>query len=304
MPVCIRCGNPAPNAEVLFCNRCGAAYPPVEPEPVSRSCPRCGNSIPDELSEYCNRCGAPVHEVPEPDVLVCSRCGNPAPDAEALFCNKCGTGYKKEPESVSAVCPRCGFTLPDDQSQFCNRCGAPVSTQPVNKKPVCKKCGAAAPDEETLFCNRCGTPFNAPASPLKTVNAPEKYAAHPVSVKISKKKPAPVAVTPEDLWDTVPAEQYSEPYYPPPVTLPASSTRKKYAHLPLVADEFAGGKIRDEIIDIPQTSKKYGHLPLIADELKEKQSPHLEIETPYFPGPPKEMKAGKQKKGFLNLLKK
>jgi RNA polymerase subunit RPABC4/transcription elongation factor Spt4 len=242
--------------------------------------------------------------MPAPDQRICRKCGTPAPDAGALFCNKCGTGYKKEPEIVSAACPRCGYALPDDQSQFCNRCGAAVGTQLVNKKPACKKCGAVAPDEETLFCNRCGTSFNSPASSFKTVNVPETYPVQPVSVKISKKKPAPVAITPEDLWDTVPVEQYTEPYYPPPVTPPVSPMRKKYGHLPLVADEFAGGKVRDECIDIPQTSKKYGHLPLIADELKEKQSPRLEIESPYYPGPPKERKAGKPKKGFFDLLKK
>ncbi len=71
-----------------------------------------------------------------------------------------------------------------------------------------------------------------------------------------------------------------------------------------MADEFAGGKTRDESIVIPGNTKKYAHLPLIADELKEKQSPRLEIETPYFPGPPKEKKSGKPKKSFFDLLKK
>jgi hypothetical protein len=80
--------------------------------------------------------------------------------------------------------------------------------------------------------------------------------------------------------------------------------KKKYAHLPLVAEELAGGKTRDESIVLPAQTKKYAHLPLVADELKEKQSPRLEIESPYYPGPPREKKAAKSKKGLFDLLKK
>ena len=111
-------------------------------------------------------------------------------------------------------------------------------------------------------------------------------------------------VVPEDLWDPVPDEEFEEAYYPPPVAPPKTSLQKKYAHLPLVAEELAGGKFKDESIVISANSKKYGHLPLVADEFKEKQSPRLEIESPYYPGPPKEKKAVKSKKGLFDLLKK
>ncbi|MDP3564226.1 MAG: hypothetical protein Q8R70_07015, partial [Methanoregula sp.] len=174
----------------------------------------------------------------------------------------------------------------------------------VNRIPVCAACGSPAPDEETLYCNRCGTAFNHTASHAKPVRLPSQRPALPASVKISQKKQMPAVVVPEDLWDPVPEEAIAPGYFSYPQGQPAASQKKKYAHLPLVADELAGGKIRDESIVIPGNSKKYGHLPLVADEFREKQSPRLEIESPYYPGPPKEKQAGKPKKGFFDLLKK
>ena len=268
---------------------------------MAKKCERCGNPALDDQSEFCNRCGASVRKEPEPSVPVCGRCGNPAPDAEALFCNRCGTGYKKEPENTPPLCPRCGFVIPDDQSQFCNRCGAAVGPGPADKKPACVKCGAIAPDGDTLFCNRCGTPFNSAVISPKPVHFPS-HASHPsASVKISQKKQVPVAAPHEDLWDPVPHEEVDPAHYHHEVALPA---KKKYAHLPLVAEELAGGKNRDESISLSGNTKKYAHLPLVADELKEKQSPRLEIESPYYPGPPRETKTTKSKKGLFDLLKK
>ena len=301
VPVCSRCKSPAPNAEVLFCNRCGTEYPIAEPENNSLLCPRCGNAIHDDQSEFCNRCGASVTQESEPKVSICIRCGNPAPDDESLFCNRCGTEYKKEPVNTTPLCPRCGYTIPDDQSLFCNRCGATVGT-PVNQKPVCSKCGAPALDDQTLFCNRCGTQFNHPVSNKKPVRPQAHKPVQPLSVKISQKKQVPAVVVPSDLWDPVLDEEFEEARYPHTVSLPPS--QKKYAHLPLVADELAGGKVKDASIVISGNSKKYAHLPLIADEFKEKQSPRLEIESPYIPAPPKEKRAGRTKKGLFDLLKK
>ena len=125
-----------------------------------------------------------------------------------------------------------------------------------------------------------------------------------MSVKISKKKQAPAVVTPEDLWDPFPDEEFEEVHYPHTVSPPAPPSQKRYAHLPLVVDELAGGKVKDASIVISGNSKKYAHLPLVADEFKEKQSPRLEIESPYFPGPPKEKKAERSKKGIFDRLKK
>ena len=302
--VCSRCKSPAPNAEVLFCNRCGTEYPIAEPENNSLLCPRCGNNIHDDQSEFCNRCGASVTQAPEQKVPVCSKCGNPAPDDESLFCNRCGTAYKKQPVNTTPVCLRCGYTIPDVQSLFCNRCGATVGTKPVNQKPVCSKCGAKALDDKTLFCNRCGTQFNPQVSNKKSVHSTVHKQVQPVSVKISQKKQVPAVVVPSDLWDPVPDEEFEEVHYPHTISPPASTSQKKYAHLPLVADELAGGKVKDASIVISGNSKKYAHLPLIADEFKEKQSPRLEIESPYIPAPPKEKRAGRSKKGLFDLLNK
>ncbi len=191
----------------------------------------------------------------------------------------------------------------DAESQFCNRCGATIGAEPVNIKPVCSKCGASPLDDETLFCNRCGTPFDHPALPVKPVPPQIQKSAQPVSVKISKKKQAPAAEPPEDLWDPVQEEVIAPGYFSYPQGQPPLSQKKKYAHLPLVAEELSGGKARDEIITLSGgNSKKYGHLPLVADEFKEKSSPRLEIESPYYPGPPKEKKPAK--KGLFDLMKK
>ena len=275
VPVCKRCKSPAPGAEVRFCNQCGAEFPDVEPHHTHPLCPRCGNTIHDDLSAFCNMCGSPVRQEPEPHMPICSRCKSPAHDKESLFCNRCGTGYKKEPEKITPLCPRCGYLIPDDLSQFCNRCGTAIAPEPVDKKPVCKKCGTPALDEETLFCNRCGTPFDQPLSDPGPFPTMVHKPTPPLSVRISPKKQVPALVVPYDLWDPVLDEEFAPAHHQPPVAPPASPLRKKYAHL-----------------------------PLIADELKEKQSPRLEIESPYFPGPPLEKKKGKPKKGFFDLLKK
>jgi hypothetical protein len=165
------------------------------------------------------------------------------------------------------------------------------------------KCGAPAPDEETLFCNRCGTAFHHHVPHPKSVRITAHKPDLPVSIKISKKKHAPAVVEPAELWDPVPDEEFAASYYPPPAASTVSPSPKKYAHLPLVADEMVKENARDETIVLPGNTKKYAHLPLVADELKEKQSPRLEIETPYFPGPPKE-KAARPRKGLFDLLKK
>jgi predicted amidophosphoribosyltransferase len=271
---------------------------------ITPLCPRCGNAIHDDKSEFCNRCGASVKKEPEQKLPVCNRCGKPAPDDEALFCNRCGTEYKTEPVNITPLCPRCGYQIPDDQSAFCNRCGATIGTEPVNKKPVCLKCGAPALDEETLFCNRCGTQFNHHVSNKKPVHSPVHKSSQPVSVKISQKKQVPAVVVPLDLLDPVSDEEFEEVHYPHSFSPPVKSSQKKYAHLPLVAEELAGGKGKDASIVIPGNSKKYAHLPLIADEFKEKQSPRLEIESPYIPAPPKEKRDGRSKKGLFDMLKK
>jgi hypothetical protein len=175
----------------------------------------------------------------------------------------------------------------------------------VNIQRTCAKCGTVPLDDDTLFCNRCGTPFDHQVLNVKPVLTPLNKPVQQVSVKISKKKQMPAVEPPEDLWDPVPQEVIAPGYFSYPAGQPAASSKKKYAHLPLVADELSGGRDRDESIAISGNSKKYAHLPLVADEFKEnkeKSSPRLEIESPYYPGPPREKKPGK--KGLFDLLKK
>jgi hypothetical protein len=83
-------------------------------------------------------------------------------------------------------------------------------------------------DDQALFCNRCGTPFSQPATAEKL----RKKA--PGSVIITKKKnsvspPAPgEAFVPEDL----PSDPQGY------LTAAPAQVQKKFAHLPLVADEL------------------------------------------------------------------
>ena len=170
-------------------------------------------------------------------------------------------------------CPRCDHEITDMESQFCDRCGASFSVVPVIKKLVCLMCGATPLDDETLFCSRCGTPLTKPLSDARPIQPPLFKPVHQTSVKISKKKPLPIAEPPEDLWDPVPEEVMDPGYFSHPQGQPHASQKKKYPHLPLVADEF-----------------------------KEKKSPCLEIETPYYPEPPNEKKVGK--KGLFDMMKK
>ena len=221
----------------------------------------------------------------------CEQCSAPALDDLSEYCNRCGGRVIEEPRSKVPVCVRCGNPAPNNEVLYCNRCG--TEYPPIEPEITCPRCGNAIPDELSEFCNRCG-------SPVKGEPEPEM----PVCPKCSNPATDAAALFcnrcgtsyQKELENIIPHCQRCGHL--------AASQKKKYAHLPLVVDDLAGGKIRDESIVIPGNSKKYGHLPLVADEFREKQSPRLEIESPYYPGPPKETKAGKPKKGFFDLLKK
>ncbi|MFA6226672.1 MAG: zinc ribbon domain-containing protein [Methanoregula sp.] len=188
---------------------------------------------------------------------------------------------------MAKKCERCGTPALNDLSEFCNRCGATIGSEPVNIQRTCAKCGAVPLDDDTLFCNRCGTPFDHQVSNVKPILTPVFKPAQQVSVKISKKKQAHAVEPQEDLWDTVPQEVITPGYFSYPAGQPPASSKKKYAHLPLVAEELSGGRVRDESIVIPGNSKKYAHLPLVTDEFKEnkeKSSPRLSHRiTPALP---------------------
>ncbi len=220
-------------------------------------------------------------------VKKCEQCGAPAVDAQSLFCNLCGGYVQDAPEPSLPVCRTCGIPAPDDQSVFCTRCGLKYATDPEDRYPVCSSCGSVVPDEQAVFCNRCGTKISSGPQPVSPVAAPDA----PVSgiqallkttkktgPAIAKKTPGSVIVTkkkhpaspPEPQRGYLTEEPPSDPHDDHREEAPPDlRVQKKYAHLPLVADEPA--------VDMPsaknQHGKKFAHLPLIADELKVKDAP-------------------------------
>jgi hypothetical protein len=58
----------------------------------------------------------------------------------------------------------------------------------------------------------------------------------------------------------------------------------------------------EEVIAIPQ--KRYAHLPLVADDMKKKGEPGIRQHAPDIPGISQKKKAGLPKKGVLGFLKK
>lgn len=231
----------------------------------------------------------------------CGSCSTPAPNEKAKFCNECGSAIIDVPDSHFPVCDNCGGTVTDSLAQFCDMCGAPV-------RPSCPSCGNKAITRESKFCTRCGTIFATAARPAKSAAA----TAQP-SVVLNRKKnalpiqqePVPVArptllpqahpaAEPEE-WD--PWSDGGEEYDARPLPAPQE---KKYAHLPLMADDPSQARPpRAPQISVPQ--KKYSHLPLIADELKGAKQSYTDVaDTPE----PSRKSRPPDKKSMLGFLKK
>jgi Double zinc ribbon len=206
---CGKCGTPAPDGESKFCNRCGSAI--VDgPEPQFPVCGTCGAEVADPQAQFCDRCGGPVRRP-----IACPACGNPAIDGNSRFCTRCGTTFVPP-----GTCPGCGFVNPDDQALFCNRCGAPLPGKGAVQQPQ----GAAAPSV-IVTKKRATLPVQEPVADWDpwSDGGPEYDAGLP----------------PEDRRDAPLPETAGEPpYRAPQVSVPL----KKYAHLPLVADELKGSK--------------------------------------------------------------
>lgn len=247
----------------------------------------------------------------------CEQCGAPAVDSQSLFCNLCGGYVRDEPEPSLPVCKTCGVPAPDDQSVFCTRCGQKYATDTEDRYPICSSCGSVVPDEQAVFCNRCGTkissgpesamPVTVSAAPVSGIQAllktakksgPATVKKSPGSVIVTKKKhsvspPAqPGGYVPETLSD-LPDDATEAPMDP--------QAQKKYAHLPLVAD--------DGTVDIQpaknKSAKKYAHLPLVADELKVKDTP----QAGFFSNGAREPSSSHQKKhapknGIMGMFKR
>jgi predicted amidophosphoribosyltransferase len=210
---------------------------------MTKTCGKCSHAALDDHAQFCNRCGAAVPEERKPAFPVCPGCGTVVSDELAQFCNRCGTRIP----AVPVVCISCGSPAIDNQSRFCTRCGTTFEQKPVLRNPNCPSCGSPDPQGQSVFCNRCGAPFNRLGV----------QAAHPTGhapVIVTQRKPAgplPQVTVPDTDWepwnDVPPASGLSGS--------PAPTIPKQSAH-------------HDQQIAIPQ--KRFAHLPLVADELKTK----------------------------------
>ncbi len=109
-------------------------------------------------------------------------------------------------------CTNCGSPAIDDQSIFCNKCGTKIPEEPLNTLPVCIKCGTPAIDDQALFCNRCGNPIQKQKNEKILIN--DKPQLKPEEIQIAE--------------------------------IP-----KKYAHIPLVAENTGmRGNPQDEMITL------------------------------------------------------
>jgi DNA-directed RNA polymerase subunit RPC12/RpoP len=230
---CDKCGHAALDDQAQFCNRCGAVVPP-EKKPAFPVCPACGSVVSDELAQYCNRCGSKI--LPQP--VVCGSCGNPAID---------------------------------NQSRFCTRCGTTFEQKPVYRTTTCPSCGAPDPSGLSVYCDRCGAPFSRPGMPA--VPQPD-----PAPVIVTQRKPAgplPPITPPETDWEP----WNDDPPAPGRSGSPGPALPEQPAH-------------HDLQIAVPK--KRYAHIPLVADEMKTKGEP----------GVPPKKNEGTQKKGVLGYMKK
>jgi hypothetical protein len=116
----------------------------------------------------------------------------------------------------------------------------------------------------------------------------------PLSVPVSRKKNA---VEKQDLpAGTRAGELLLDPLFP--------QTEKKPARRLPVADEPDWNDGRIGISQAKERKKKYAHLPLIADEMKGKYAGSGDLYSTDPAGTPPKRKAAPQKKGILSLFKK
>jgi len=236
---------------------------------MTKTCGKCGHAALDDKAQFCNRCGAPVPDRKQPEFPVCPKCGTVVTDELAQFCNRCGTKIPPVP----IICSSCGSPAIDDRSRFCTRCGTTFEQKPVPKSRNCPSCGAPDLQGTSVFCNRCGAPFSRQGS----------QAAHqPVQIVTQRKTAGslPVVTITDNEW--VPWTDTS-----PVAGLPGSAG-------PAMPEQ---PRLRDRQVAVPQ--KRYAHLPLVADETK-KKGPH----APDVPGGAHKKKTVSQKKGVLGFLDK
>lgn len=104
---------------------------------------------------------------------------------------------------MTKKCDNCGTPAIDDQSLFCSKCGSKIPEERDCKISPCSNCGFPVVDEQSLFCNKCGTPLkNQKIEKIQIIDKTQ-----------SKAKKAQIV-----------------------------DTSKKYAHIPLIADDAKLGK--------------------------------------------------------------
>ena len=258
---CEKCGTPAPDDETLFCNKCGTPMPETH-RPVFPVCTACGSVVSDDLAQFCNRCGLKLPEKPP----VCTTCGTPAIDNQSLFCTRCGTGFAR---------------------------------QPVNIITVYTGCGNPAPDAEAVFCNRCGSVF--PGRTARTI-LHEKISSGQTSspVVIALRRDARPPPGPVDNGPVVNPMRRELPDGAEPL-LPDFESQSPPSD-PSFAERTSTQPVSEGRNDVA-TSRRYAHLPLIADELRAggAKEPYPDPRTGAVQSKSRE---GASKKGILGFLKK
>lgn len=197
----------------------------------------------------------------------CRNCGAPAPDTNSKFCDLCGAPLTdEEPSNPQGlpVCPVCGAVVSDKIAQFCDVCGAPLA------KPICPVCRNIAPSYHSKFCSRCGAAF-VPATPPRTRTVPSAtYEPEPEPVKIkARKELEPVTDTLTDEWDPWTDGDPSFDVSTPLPQQPRQKTdlqRMSEGITPAMRRPVAANQL--DMVQMAEPRKKYSHLPLIADELQ------------------------------------
>lgn len=230
---------------------------------MARKCSSCSIPAPDDESKFCNRCGAAIVDEPEPQFPICGTCGTRVADPEAQFCDKCGGPVKK-----ALACPTCGNPAIDENSKFCTRCGTTFA-----RPNACPGCGFPIPDDKAVFCNRCGASLRSPGP---------AQATGPTAAPVRKRTPLPIQDEPAPDWD--PWSDGSQSDYETP----------QYSAPPPVDNDSA---YRTPQIRMP--AKKYAHLPLIADELKDYKKPYTGTDEAS-----ESDRKERSKKGALNFMKR
>lgn len=249
-----------------------------------KKCEQCSAPAVDALSVYCNLCGGHIRDEPEPALPVCRSCGIPAPDDQSVFCTRCGLKFAIEPEDLYPVCTSCGSAVPDELAAFCNRCGTKIPPGPGPALPPSPPAGNPAAGDQALL-NAVRKTKPAPAEKTR------KKA--PGSVVITKKKQSsgPPARTKAPVLEEVP----SNPPRGPDDARPDTRIQLTSAGLPPSADEY--------FIETPHP-KKYAHLPLVAEEQKVKDSPQGGYSTDIREPSSEYQKKHAPKKGILGMFKR